>query len=197
MDEIRKNVQEHIYSLMTQPGVTLSEREIAQKFDLKRGNVREILLGMEGEGILERLPQRGYRHINYQDTDMQAIWTVRYAVEHEAVRRAIEAADREDMVRLALLIEEMEKHIQDHDYNKFAKADMEFHTALVAASRDNFLIRVFAFMSSTVFRLNRNDDIRAAEAMKSHREIYEHFKNRDWPKTEEALRAHLGRGVSL
>ncbi len=197
MDDIRKNVQEHIYSQLSKPDVILSEREIAQKFDLKRGNVREILLSMEGEGILERLPQRGYRCINYQDTDQQAIWTIRYAIEHEAVRRAIEVADREDLVRLALLIEEMEQYLKEHDYNKFAMVDMEFHTALVAASRDNFLIRIFAFMSATVFRLNRNDEIKATEALKSHREIYEHFKNRDWPETEKALRFHLGSKVSL
>ncbi len=197
MSDVRRDVQDHIYSLMAKPDVILSEREIAQKFDLKRGNVREILLSMEGEGILERMPQRGYRCVNYHGTDYQAVTTVRYAVEHEAVRKAIEIATREDIVRLTLLIEDMTKYIQQHDHDSFAMADMEFHSALVAASRDNFLIRIFSFMCSTVFRICHSDDKKNADALENHREIYKHFKNRDWEKTEKALRNHLGRKVSL
>lgn len=197
MEEIKKSVQEHIYSHLSTPNVLLSEREIAQKFNLMRGNVREIMLSMEGEGILERLPQRGYRCINYRKTEQKTIYAVRYVVEHEAVRCAIKIAEREVLLRLALLLEEMEQHIKDHDYEQFAKADMEFHTALVAASRDNFLIRIFDFMSATVFRLNRNTDLLARDAMRSHQEIYRHFKDKDWDNTEKALRFHLARGVSL
>ncbi len=197
MSDVRRDVQDHIYSLMAEPGVILSEREIAQKFDLKRGNVREILLSMEGEGILERMPQRGYRCVNYHDTDRQTTLTIRYAVEHEAVRKAIDLADREDIVRLSLLIEDMDKCVAEHDYENFANADMEFHTALIAASRDNLLIKIFAFMSSTVFRLNHHNDVFSAEAQVSHRQIFQYFKDKDWKNTEKALHFHLGRSVKL
>ena len=73
-------IREYIYTAVDKDQF-LSEREIAQKFELKRGAVREILLSLEGEGVLERIPQKGYRYIRCDESDHRSIEAVRYVVE--------------------------------------------------------------------------------------------------------------------
>ena len=67
--QVRKeDIREYLY---TQGGVSrevLSEREIAEQFDIKRNHARELLLELVGEGVVERHPRSGYRYVDYRGT---------------------------------------------------------------------------------------------------------------------------------
>ena len=141
-------IREYIYTEAGGEGQFLSEREIAQKFDLKRGAVREILLSLEGEGVLERIPQKGYRYVRCDDSDPRSVEAVRYVVEREAVRKALTARTREDLVRLALILEDLDRFAAAKELEGFSRTDLEFHEQLVAASHDNMLIKMFSFLHS-------------------------------------------------
>ena len=60
----KEEIREYLY---TQGGVcrdVLSEREIAEQFDIKRNHARELLLELVGEGVVERHPRSGYRYVD-------------------------------------------------------------------------------------------------------------------------------------
>ncbi len=193
MEKIKNDIKKHIYLKLSDPDMLFSEHQLAADFGLKRGNVREILLGLEGEGVVQRMPQRGYKCVNYLGTEREVIKKVRCTVEYQAVRIAFEKAQTEDYVRLALLIEDMERACLENDVAEFVEKDMQFHTALVNASNDNFLIKIFSFMSSTVFHINKDadHDIMMKESLDDHKNIFNGLRQKDWESVEKRLLFHL------
>ena len=99
----------------------------------------------------------------------------------------------EDYVRLALLIEDMEKAYKSDNTVAFVEADMQFHTTLVNASKDNFLIKIFSFMTSTVFHVNKeaDHDIMMKESLEDHKTIFASLRNKDWQAMEKILQYHF------
>ncbi|MGF0038435.1 GntR family transcriptional regulator [Victivallis vadensis] len=187
-------IREYIYTEAGGEGQFLSEREIAQKFDLKRGAVREILLSLEGEGVLERIPQKGYRYVRCDDSDPRSVEAVRYVVEREAVRKALTARTREDLVRLALILEDLDRFAAAKELEGFSRTDLEFHEQLVAASHDNMLIKMFSFLQGAAFRYQHPAFSEAfSETQACHHRIFENFKAGKTAETLEALQEHLVR----
>ena len=153
MENQKHTVQQYIYSQLSDPDVIISERDIAKKFDLKRNTVREIFMTMEGQKVLERMPQVGYRCVDYTDADLQAVRSIRYAVEFEALRCAVNNITVEELDCMRSALEEMENYPESTSVVRFVECDLLFHQVLVNASRDIFIINIFAFMTATIFQL--------------------------------------------
>lgn len=187
-EDVHEEVRNFVHSMMASGEKYVSERSIADKFNLKRGSSRDILLSMEGEGILERIPQKGYRFINYEHTDVTTIRAIRFALEREAARKAMHNATREDILKITLAYEEMERL----DTKTFEAADMDFHKALIAASHDNMLKNMFDFITTPVFHGKMPVKKEMELTNPAHLEILTALKNRDWPEMEKLLCNHLG-----
>lgn len=187
-------IREYIYTSIGKEQF-LSEREIAQKFDLKRGAVREFLLSLEGEGVLERVPQKGYRYVSCEQSDPRSIEAIRYVVEREAVRKAVTVRTREDLVRLALILEDLDVFTEKRDVESFGRTDLEFHEQLVAASHDNLLIKMFSFLQGAMFHYQHYDAFNDSfiDTQKCHHRIFDAFKAGDVKSVLEALQEHLER----
>ena len=190
----KENIREFLY---TQGGVSrevLSEREIAEQFDIKRNHARELLLELVGEGVVERHPRSGYRYVDYRGTRTGSAIMMRYTVELEAAAVAIDNADREDEVRIMLAADALDRAAAEEDLAAYLAADREFHTALVRASHDNMLIRIFEFLQSTLFRRAAfqtafTEPHRATQ--RAHKKILQAFLDRDGAKLQTLLKRHL------
>ncbi len=193
MVKTREEIRDYIYSEAVEPGTCLTEREIAERFQLKRSNAREMLLALEGEGSIRRIPQKGYCSVDYGSTDTQTVLALRYAIEREALREGVQRATREDMVRITLIFEDMERYLASGDMQKYAQADIEFHSALIVASHDNLLINFFNFMKATIFPRINLIQSKSEDAQTSHRQIYEAFKRRDAQGVHDTLKKHIGK----
>lgn len=192
MNAIENEVREYVYA-MTDAPECISERNIAQKFELKRNVVREIFLAMEGEGILQRIPNVGYKLVNYGDSDARTRGAVRYTVEREAARKALSNATREDILRMTLILEEMEEILKGKkgDSTAFYKDDMDFHRALVDSSHDNMLIKIFSFITTPIFKTPAQLS-ELATTHENHIKILEAIKNKDEESIMKLMNMHLG-----
>ena len=192
-NEIKDEIREYICSGAARSGRFLSERAVARQFDRKRNLVREVLLALEGEGIVERHPQRGYSYVDYESTDPSVAVLLRYVVEREAARKAVVRRTREDLFQLRDIFDKLELAAREKDMAGFQDADMDFHTALVAASHDNTFIKIFDFMKEALFR-RRPDSFSPGHArtQHSHRAILEAFRRGDAELLDRLLRFHLG-----
>ena len=82
----------------------LPRREIAERFQLKRSNAREMLLALEGEGSIRRISPKGLLQCGlWFDRHPKRSLALRYAIEREALREGVQGATREDMVRITLI----------------------------------------------------------------------------------------------
>ena len=194
MEVQKKAVREYIYRQADISQEVLSEREIAEQFDIKRNHVHEIMLELVGEGVIERYPRSGYRYVDYRGTSTESAVLMRYMVEQEAAVIAVQKADREDDVRIMLANDALRKAADTEDLSAFADADRDFHAALVRASHDNMLIHFFDFLQATLFRQKDFQRVFTEPhriTQRVHEEILRAFLDRDGAKLQMLLKNHL------
>lgn len=121
-----------IVTLALMPGAKLSENELALRFGTSRGPVREALIRLGEDGLIEVLPQRGSFVGRLSLPDIERARFVREALEIAVVRRAAEAGlPAEHRARAeAALAAQGEPGI---DAERFIDLDDAFHAGFAEA----------------------------------------------------------------
>src|ERR671921_101679 len=102
-------IRQDIISLRLRPGTRLSENELALRFGTSRAPVREAIIRLAEEGLIEVLPQRGSFVTRISLSAMERARFVREALEVAVVRRAAERGlSPEAMRQAAAVIAEQE-----------------------------------------------------------------------------------------
>lgn len=128
-----------------------SERLLAETFGVSRGTVRDALLRLEREGLVETRPGSG-TYVVYSSMSENALaietarplelMDARFALEPHVCRLAVLHARRADFEVLDGLIDLMEASCEDPV--AFGEADTAFHTALVESTGNNLLIWIIS-----------------------------------------------------
>ena len=118
------------------PGTPLREEALAGEYDVARHTLRSALRALQGEGIVQILPNRGARVTSLSQEDVQGLSDLRVALEVEAARRALErgagrlpGSVRESAVRLAALCRRRRP-----SWGAVAEAHEAFHHEIVRAA---------------------------------------------------------------
>ena len=147
---LKKDIREYIRTLPDGDSVQLSEKAIAEKFRLTQGASRKLLLRLEAEGVVKSVPGIGYRKVDYSGTTVRTHFHVRRSLEGEAARLAATRADSADLLRLELILDEMEREITPDYSDRFFVLDREFHMAVVEASHDNLLKNLYSMLDFSI-----------------------------------------------
>jgi DNA-binding GntR family transcriptional regulator len=156
---------------------------------VSRGPVREALQRLIQEGLLRSEPHRGVFVPVLTNEDIIDIYLAREALECAAVRH-VSATDQMTTAYLALdkHVKAMEKAEAAEDWERVGRLDLEFHTALVAATGSQRLQRMFStVISETQLCLGA-----LTEADARHELVIEHRRICDWVRdgdTEQAVHA--------
>src|SRR5690625_3866538 len=98
----------HIVSLPRDKGVFLTESEVAKAAGASRTPVREALMRLESEGLVERIPQRGAYVPPLSDPEVRSVMDARGMVELWSVERALQSEGAVDLAGLDELLEQQE-----------------------------------------------------------------------------------------
>lgn len=122
------------------PGTKLIEAEVAVTLGISRTPVREALLRLEGEGLVEATPPRGMQVKPLSARDVREINEVLACLEAEAASRL--AASRpgpEVMAQLDAAIAAMDAALAARDHDAWSEADYRFHCLLVELAGNRHL----------------------------------------------------------
>lgn len=116
-------------------GASLLEEEAALMLGLSRTPVREAMVRLAEEGLVEIRPRHGMRVKPISADDMREIYEVLAALEPKAAglaaRRGLSA---EELAGLEEAVAAMDRALGEGDLAAWAEADEHFHLDLVAAS---------------------------------------------------------------
>ncbi|MCF1503716.1 GntR family transcriptional regulator [Afifella sp. H1R] len=122
------------------PGTTLLEAEVANLLGLSRTPVREALIKLEEEGLVDVRPRHGISVRAQSIDDLSDIYDVFSTLEVKAVelaaRRGIETNDGR---RLSGILDQLERATQREDPVRWSHLDDQFHSELVSLSGNNRL----------------------------------------------------------
>jgi DNA-binding GntR family transcriptional regulator len=121
------------------PGTQLGESELAARFAVSRGPLREAMQRLVQEGLLRGERHRGLFVIDLSATDVRDIYLARLAVERTACQ-LIMAGNRGEAV--ARLSEALATLAAARDRNAMSDADHAFHQTLVSCAGNTRLARM-------------------------------------------------------
>ena len=92
-ERVHARLREEIMHGRYAPGAALKPQDLAQQQGVSLAVVREALVRMVGEGLAERLPNRGFAVPAFSDRRWQEIAEARRSIEPVVLRMAIERGD--------------------------------------------------------------------------------------------------------
>ncbi len=122
------------------PGFRALEQELAEQLQMSRTPVREALLRLQDEGLVDVIPRHGMRVLPVSAVDMGEIYQVLASLESLAAQLAAGTKPtEEDLAPLENACEAMSLALQAGDLDAWARADDQFHTQLVLLSGNRIL----------------------------------------------------------
>lgn len=127
-----ERVKNRILDNQYYPGYQALENEVAEDLGMSRTPVREALIRLKHEGLVELIPRRGLRIVPILADDMKEIYEVLTSLESMAAellaKRRPNAAELEPMRAAA---RDMDAALESDDLDSWAAADERFHRALI------------------------------------------------------------------
>lgn len=126
------------------PGVIYSAPALAAEFGVSATPVREAMLDLAREGLVEAVRNKGFRVTEMTERDLDNYTEVRELIEVPTVGRVTETATAEELEALRPLAEDIVKATRDHDLIGYLEADRRFHLSLLALAGNDHLVTVVA-----------------------------------------------------
>ncbi|PLW75370.1 GntR family transcriptional regulator [Cohaesibacter celericrescens] len=196
-DQAYEVIREAILTNELKPETLWTDRELSEKFGLSRTPVREAVLRLKTQKLVEILPRRGTRILPLSVDDIREIQQLSKALELEAARSISLQDDRTERAKdIGRAVEAMEQAIETEDRQSWVKADMQFHRAIMFACNNNRLCDMYLSMRELTDRA-RFFTMHVRELPRKstveHRQIYEAICTGDSIRLAELYHAHWAR----
>ncbi|WP_430591540.1 GntR family transcriptional regulator [Humidisolicoccus flavus] len=190
-DQIAHRMRMDIITGVIVDGSHLAEDSIAGQFDVSRGPVRDALRQLESEGLVESRRKRFYaRSLGMSDAD--ELYELRESLETLAIRLAIAHAGAKDWDRVQAIVDDMRIAGESNDLERFANADMDFHTSFYRLSGNRRLLEAWKPYQRTftiLFEMSNTADI--PSAVVDHQEFLDVIRSGDADAAVHRLHRHL------
>ena len=182
------------------PGEWLRQEKIAQELNVSQMPVREALKELAAEGLIEHVPYRGVRVIEFSPEDLADLYAHRAFLEGRAAACAAETILPEELAELKQLQETMEKNLAPEQVTTYRELNRRFHQIIFSASRHEYLIRSLtqmwaAFPTMLIGNYAATADHPLPERdnpdRNEHRAIIEALENRAAPQAEARMQEHI------
>ena len=195
-DQIFEQLEKDILSGKYQRGEVLSELRLSKEMNVSRTPIREALLRLAQENILQETG-RGMVVIGITNDDMLDLYDIRLHLEGEAARRAAVNITDEQLAQLQELTELQRFYInkQGNSSSEHTKnLDSQFHEVLYAASGSKSYTEVLVRLHKKMSKIRMASVSKQSRALQSndeHMEICRAMALHDPDAAEEAVLKHV------
>src|SRR5947208_10520643 len=132
---IYSDLRAELVSLQRRPGEAISEAEIALSYGVSRTPVREAILKLSDEGLVEIFPQSGIFVSRIPIAALPEAIIIRKALEETTARLAAERATSSQILTLHSILERQREADAAGDRDGFHQADETFHSTIAEVAR--------------------------------------------------------------
>jgi DNA-binding GntR family transcriptional regulator len=189
-DQAYHRLHREILTCTLMPGQVVSERELAHRYKISKTPIREALMQTCHDGLIQRLPGRGYMVAPITIKDIQDLFDLRLILELTAAERAAQNSppsiirQLREMADTSYDLENPESHIM------FLQTNRDFHLTLAEAAGNR---RLAAMLKDLLDQLERLFHLglrlrdSSQEMVREHREIVAALENGDIHAAREVI----------
>ena len=195
-NEIYSLVKEQIITMQLLPGQLLLVQGIADDIGISRTPVREALVCLRDEGLLEDADGHKFRVTQITWKLIRDLYAAREAVEPFAAAETAAKITKQQISALNKLLTEMECCNARGDFHTAFVCDMAFHDKIIEILDNHIILgwmRRIHDHQRRIRYLSVGSESRMECSLREHREILERLKQHDGPGVSAAMRSHLER----
>ena len=198
--QVFEHLRDRIISLELKPGTMLSRAELQSHFGVSSTPIRDALLRLQEEDLVEIYPQHA-TVVSAIDLGLaRQAQFLRRSIELEVARTLAEAPDEDLVRRLRAVVDEQKRFARMKDLDRFAGADQDFHRTLYEAAGVPDLWGLVCRNSGHVDRLRRLHlpvEGKAGQIVREHMELIEAIAAGDPELAQRRLREHLASSLAF
>lgn len=177
-----------------EPGEIYSAPVLAERLGVSATPVREAMLDLAKDGLVEPIRNRGFRVVVVDDDALDEISELRHLLEVPAMGMVIARAGDAELMPLFEKVNATERAADGGDVAEFLLADRDFHVSLLALTHNGRLVRLIGQLRTQtrlvgIKRLAESGQLMASAL--EHRPILEAVCRRDREAAETLMSRHL------
>lgn len=176
------------------PGKVYSAPALAVRFGVSATPVREAMLDLAKEGLVEPVRNKGFRVVELDEKDLDDCTSLRQLIEPATMARVAETADIADMEAWRDVAREIVDAARMGDVTAYIDADMRFHLGLLGLSGNTLLVETVRDLRHRSRLMGVPTLARAGELVPSateHIDLLDRMVARDADGARELMTRHL------
>lgn len=171
----------------------LDERQLSEQLGISRTPLREALVRLEQEGLVNIIPRRGIFIVRKTKREIVELIIVWAALEGMAARLATQNASDESIAELRSMFPSFSAGNDPANIDEYSERNIEFHQTilrlggcdLLVDMADQLFLHVRSIRTQTIGEADR-----ATRSVKDHRQIIEAIESRDADLAARLVREH-------
>jgi DNA-binding GntR family transcriptional regulator len=190
-DEVRTRIIDGRIRL----GAGLSEQSLAAELGISKTPVREALLQLKQEGLVQVQPQRGTYVFRLEAEQVTQISELRDVLEIAAAGAAVQRNAAALAARMADLYEGMRKAYERDDRVAYRQLDGDYHDAIIDLCGNDYIRAAYRQISFCIAALRSrlsNEVLLNKLSLADHKEMLRLVRAKDAAALKKLLRSHIG-----
>ncbi len=199
-DEAAQVLREAILTGEIASGTRLRQVQLATQLGISRTPLREALMKLEQEGLIELLPGGGLRVAVLNLDEAVELYDIREVLDGLAARLAAQRIDERGIRDLERHLMRMRECLTRQDAHTWFVAHVAFHDWIFRASGNGRLQALSSVVRLSIQRFHPvllTTPNRPVEAYQEHRDIFEAIQVHDPEAAERLARAHIARAKEI
>jgi len=136
---VYKSLKKSILNGDLKPGQKLSQDWLAKQMKVSRMPVREAIERLRTEGLVESIPYKESRIVNFSYKDIEEIYSVRSLLEAYSARLSTRKIREKDFKELKKINKEMKECLDENNYKQLSICNKKFHLIIYNRSGNSRL----------------------------------------------------------
>ncbi|OZD05042.1 GntR family transcriptional regulator [Rhodococcus sp. 06-235-1A] len=187
-EDVAGSIRQQIVTGALQPGSFVRIDETAVALGVSATPVREALVALRGEGLVEQVPHRGYRVNELSAQDVDDIFWLQGIIAGTLAGRAAGVVDDEHLEQLTALNDGLRDAVARADTESVEYYEFEFHRLVNKIAGGMKLAWFLLGAVKYTPRLYATDARWGADAVRSHEQLIEAFGRRDVEAATDVMR---------
>jgi DNA-binding GntR family transcriptional regulator len=208
-----KSISDQIYDLLKKkildseilPGERLMQEEVAKAFNASRTPIRQAFHLLEKDGLVERLPQNGFRITRLELETIRDLFAIRGVLETYGVELACERIEPKTIETLRSIRDQAAQMLESSSIPRETKLrrifdfNSLFHETIYRSTNSRYLMDLISNLRNTVLRL-RALGVRKKgswkQALNEHSRLIDCLEKRDKKAAGKLMRRHIANAMS-
>ena len=177
------------------PGQELNEKQLLEETSFGRTPLREALLMLQAENLIDIFPRKGMRITPFTEKSIDDLYQTRKLIEPTVCRKYITMYSKSKLLEFLKQFERAEK---GYDYDEF-QIDTSFHSYLIGITENHILINLYQSVMIQQMRLAvyaaLNDDQNRVGNLDQHRAIIDALLRENEEDVQDAIVLHINHSL--